>query len=401
MEIAILVLLILVIVLTFVLLFLFLKKKDNFSNASESKEIGRLEKMIENQESSVKTNIQLAMKDVLLEVKDHINKNSEANNEKLERFQNNINKQMGEKFDGLNKQVDTKLNDINKKVEEKLAEGYKKTDETMASLRERLQKIDDAQKNLEGLSGDVVSLKNVLEGNQSRGRYGEFKLSTILHAVFGDTKGLYEEQFTIREGKNGGDDVRADAIVYVKGPSEFICIDSKFPFADYLKMQDAKDDNEREKTRKDFVSAVKKHITDIKNKYIIPPKTSAQALMFIPNDGVFAFIHHECGEVIDYAHEKDVIITSPSTLQAILATLQMLRINYERSQKVEEISKQLKRLGNDFKQFSTDWEKLSNHLALATKDREKLDSRVFSLTNKFDLIKENNVEETNLIEEEN
>ena len=393
MEIAVLVLSILVTVLLFVVLFVLIKKKSVSTNENESKEIGRLEKMIENQESTMKTNITLAMKDVLLEVKDHMNKNSEANNEKLERFQNNINKQMGEKFDGLNKQVDTKLNDINKKVEDKLAEGYKKTDETMASLRERLQKIDDAQKNLEGLSGDVISLKKVLEGNQSRGRYGEYKLSSILHAVFGDTKGLYEEQFTIKEGKNGGEDVRADAVVFTKGPSEFICIDSKFPFADYLKMQDAKEDEEREKCRKEFVNAVKKHITDIKNKYIVPPKSTAQALMFIPNDGVFAFIHHECGEVIDYAHEKDVIITSPSTLQAILATLQMLRLNYERSQKVEEISKQLKRLGNDFKQFSTDWDKLSTHLSLATKDRERLDSRVFSLTNRFDQIKENNVEE--------
>ena len=392
MEIALLVLLILVTVLLFVILIVVFKKKPT-DTADNTKEIGRLEKAIDSQESNMKNIIALSMKDILLEVKDHINKNSEANNEKLERFQNNINSQMGEKFETLNKQVDKKLTDIDKKVDEKLTQSFTKTDETMASLRERLQKIDDAQKNLDALSGDVVSLKKVLEGNQTRGRYGEFKLSAILHNVFGDTKGLYEEQFTIKESKNGGDDVRADAIVYTKGPSEFICIDSKFPFADYLRMQDEKDEQEREKVRKDFVNSVKKHITDIKNKYIIPPKTTSQALMFIPNDGIFAFIHHECSEVIDYAHEKDVIITSPSTLQAILATLQMLRINYERSQKVEEISKLLKRLGTDFRIFADDWGKLSNHISLAFRDRERLDSRVNYITNRFDQIKENNTEE--------
>lgn len=393
MEIALLIVSIFVALLLLFVLFVLLKKKPATHDNDSVKELGRLEKVIEQQENNMKNSIALSMKDVLLEVKDHINKNSEANNEKLERFQNNINSQMGEKFDSLNKQVDKKLSDIDKKVDDKLTQSFTKTDETMASLRERLQKIDDAQKNLEGLSGEVVSLKNVLEGNQTRGRYGEFKLSAILHGVFGDTNGLYEEQFTIKEGKNGGDDVRADAIVYTKGPSEFICIDSKFPFANYLKMQDEKDEQEREKARKDFVNSVKKHITDIKNKYIIPPKTTSQALMFIPNDGIFAFIHHECSEVIDYAHEKDVIITSPSTLQAILATLQMLRINYERSQKVEEISKHLKRLATDFRIFSEDWGKLSNHISLAFRDRERLDGRVNYITNRFDQIKDNNLDD--------
>lgn len=393
MEIVLLILLILATALLFVILFVLFKKKTNSDDINNNKELGRLEKVIEQQENNMKNTIALSMKDVLLEVKDHINKNSEANNEKLERFQNNINSQMGEKFDSLNKQVDKKLSDIDKKVDEKLTQSFTKTDETMASLRERLQKIDDAQKNLEGLSGEVISLKKVLEGNQTRGRYGEFKLSAILHGVFGDTKGLYEEQYTIKESKNGGEDVRADAIVYTKGPSEFICIDSKFPFANYLKMQDEKDEQEREKARKEFVNSVKKHITDIKNKYIIPPKTTSQALMFIPNDGIFAFIHHECAEVIDYAHEKDVIITSPSTLQAILATLQMLRINYERSQKVEEISKLLKRLATDFRIFAEEWGKLSNHISLAFRDREKLDSRVNYITNRFEQIKDNNIDE--------
>ena len=138
----------------------------------------------------------------------------------------------------MNRQIDTKLAEINKKVDEKLAEGFKGTTETMAQVRERLQAIDTAQRNIEKLSGDVVSLKQVLEGNQSRGRYGEFQLSMVLNSIFGEAPGCYEEQYTIKRVKDG-DDVRADAVVFMPEPNKMICIDSKFPFQDYAKLFDA------------------------------------------------------------------------------------------------------------------------------------------------------------------
>ena len=152
--------------------------------------------------------------------------------------------------------------------------------------------------------------------------------------------------------------------------------------------------------KRDFAAAVKKHITAIKEKYIVENKTAPEALMFIPNDGVFAYIHHELQDVVDYAREKRVIITSPSTLPPILVTINMVRIDAERAKNAKEISKQLAKLGKDFEMFGREWEALSRQLETATKSREKLDSRVSKITGKFDSISQVELLEENLEDSE-
>ena len=182
-----------------------------------------------------------------------------------------------------------------------------------------------------------------------------------------------------------GDDVRADAVVFMPEPNKMIAIDSKFPFQDYRRIFDAKEE-EKEFLKRDFAAAVKKHITAIKEKYIVESKTAPEALMFIPNDGVFAFIHHDLQDVVEYAREKRVILTSPSTLPPILVTINMVRIDAERAKNAKEISKQLAKLGKEFEMFGREWASLSHQLETATKSREKLDSRVSKITGKFDSI---------------
>ena len=267
------------------------------------KEIGALQQQLNSLNDQLKTNIELAVSKEINKVLEQTGKSNELNNEKLERFQKNITESLNTRFDALNKQIDDKLIEINKKVDEKLAEGFKNTGETMAQVRERLQAIDAAQKNIEELSKDVVSLRSVLEGNQSRGQYGEYQLSMVLHNVFGDTTGCYQEQYTMKKVKDG-DDVRADAVVFMPEPNKMICIDSKFPFQDYQRIFETEVAEEKERLTREFGNAVKKHITVIKDKYIVEGKTAPEALMFIPNDGVFAFIHQNLEDVIEYARSK-------------------------------------------------------------------------------------------------
>ena len=423
MEIAILILSIVTIVAVIALLVVILVRGKKNSAAGgvsqvDLKEIGAIQNQLENLAKEMKNNIELAMKTEMIDfttksnnqfgqfetkvtdslnkrfdsITEQNNKSSETNNEKLERFQKNITDSLNTRFDSLNKQVDEKLTQINKKVDEKLAEGFKSTNESMAQVRERLKTIDDAQKNLDGLSKDVISLKQVLEGNQSRGQYGELQLKLVLHNIFGDTEGLYKEQYTMHKVKDG-DDVRADAVVFLPEPNKLIAIDSKFPFADYSKVFDAETDEEKEKHISEFAAAVKKHITVIKDKYIVEGKTAPEAIMFIPNDGVFAFIHHECHEVIEYAREKKVVITSPSTLPPILATINMVRIQAERAKNVEIISKQLQKLSKDFEMFGREWDSFNSALESATKKREVFDNRVNKLTTKFEAIKSSETQE--------
>lgn len=366
-------------------------RKPNNTQASQVdlKEIGMLQQQLNSLTDQLKTNIKLSVSEEITKVMEQSQKSNELNNEKLERFQAGITESLNKRFDALNKQIDDKLIEINKKVDEKLAEGFKSTGETMAQVRERLQAIDAAQKNIEKLSSDVVSLKSVLEGNQSRGQYGEYQLSMVLHSVFGDTTGCYQEQFTMKKVKDG-DDVRADAVVFMPEPNKMICIDSKFPFQDYQRIFETDIQEEKDRLTKEFGNAVKKHITIIKDKYIVEGKTAPEALMFIPNDGVFAFIHHNLEDVVEYARSKKVILTSPSTLPAILVTINMVRIEVERSKNAEEINRHLQRLAKDFEMFGREWDKFSNALEQTGKRREELDHRVGRITNKFQAINTSN-----------
>lgn len=357
------------------------KKPTSIESGVSDKELGMLSEQIKSLEVILKKDIEASLAKEMVQV-------NETNNQKLERFQTNIIETMTKRFESINLQLGEKMKEINQKVEDKLKEGFQGTSETMAQVRERLKVIDEAQKNMESLSKDVVSLRSIMEGNQTRGAYGEYQLNMVLHNVFGDTVGCYQEQYTIKKVKDG-DDVRADAVVFMPEPNKMICIDSKFPFQDYERLMKEEDETNKEEYKRLFASAVKKHITVIKDKYIIEGKTAPEALMFIPNDGVFAYIHQELLDVVDYAREKRVILTSPSTLPAILVTINMVRIEAERAKNVKEISKQLDALGKQFTLFSNEWTQLSRQLDTATKTREKLDSRVSRITNKFDAISTN------------
>ena len=359
-----------------IVLFVLVLRNKNTSTTSD-KDLGALSQQIKSLENDLRKDIELSLAKEMVSV-------NEKNNEKLERFQSNIIEQMTKRFESINSQLSEKMKEINQKVEDKLKEGFQGTSETMAQVRERLKVIDEAQKNMESLSKDVVSLRSIMEGNQTRGQYGEYQLNMVLHNVFGDTVGCYQEQYTIKKGKDG--DVRADAVVFMPEPNKMICIDSKFPFQDYERLMKEENVENKEEYKRQFAAAVKKHITVIKDKYIIEGKTAPEALMFIPNDGVFAYIHQELLDVVEYARDKRVILTSPSTLPAILVTINMVRIESERAKNVKEISKQLDFLGRQFTQFSKEWETFSRQLETATRSREKLDTRVNRITNKFDAI---------------
>ena len=363
-------------------------KKPATASSEQLKEIGALQQQIGSVTEQIKTNLKLSVAEEMNRVIEQSGKASETNNEKLERFQKNITESLSNRFDALNKQIDDKLIEINKKVDERLSEGFKNTSETMTQVRERLQAMMPLNKTFEKLSKDVVSLRSVLEGNQSRGQFGEYQLSMVLHNVFGDTTGCYEEQYTLKKARDGSD-VRADAVVFMPEPKKMICIDSKFPFQDYQRIFDTDDNDEKAKLTKEFGATVKKHITAIKDKYIIPGKTAPEALMFIPNDGVFAFIHHNLEDVVEYSRSQKIIITSPSTLPAILVTINMVRIEVERSKNAEVISKHLQRLAKDFELFGREWNKFSSALEQTTKQKDKFDTRVDRLTGKFQAIASN------------
>lgn len=392
MEIIRLVLVCISLLLSIIILIMFVtSNKSKKMDGSDYSKLGEISTKIDTLKESNKQNIELTIAKEMNTLKDANKQNTDDNVKKIDDFERAINQSINNRFDALNEQIDKKFIEINKKVDEKIGEGFKTTTNTMADVRERLQAIDVAQKNIEKLSGDVVSLKSVLENNQSRGKYGEFRLEMILNSVFGDTANCFKLQYTIKKAKDG-DDVRADAVVFMPEPNKMICVDSKFPFSDYEKLFDEKSTREQKEIfKKQFNNAVKKHITDIKNKYIIENKTADEAIMFIPNDGIFAYIYHESEEVVKYARDSRVILTSPSTLPAILTTINAVRIQVERAKNAKLISDQLVILGKQFKSFDEEWNRFSNQLTTVTKTQGQLDKRVDTITGKFKSISGANV----------
>lgn len=402
MEIIRLVLVCISLLLSIIILIMFVtSNKSKKMDGSDYSKLGEISTKIDTLKESNKQNIELTIAKEMNTLKDANKQNTDDNVKKIDDFERAINQSINNRFDALNEQIDKKFIEINKKVDEKIGEGFKTTTNTMADVRERLQAIDVAQKNIEKLSGDVVSLKSVLENNQSRGKYGEFRLEMILNSVFGDTANCFKLQYTIKKAKDG-DDVRADAVVFMPEPNKMICVDSKFPFSDYEKLFDEKSTREQKEIfKKQFNNAVKKHITDIKNKYIIENKTADEAIMFIPNDGIFAYIYHESEEVVKYARDSRVILTSPSTLPAILTTINAVRIQVERAKNAKLISDQLVILGKQFKSFDEEWNRFSNQLTTVTKTQGQLDKRVDTITGKFKSISGANVALENNNPEEN
>jgi len=325
---------------------------------------------------------------------------SEITNAKLERFQENIgvsistkfaslDTQINQKFTGFDTKIDGKFVEINKMVNEGLKGGFETTTKAVGEVKERLATIDEAQKGLNALSENVVDLTTILSGNQSRGQFGEMTLETILHSVFGDTTDTYAMQYVIA-GK-GEKEVRPDAVVFMPEPNKMVCIDSKFPYLDYKRLLDSHEEKDEEMLKRAFRDAVKKHINAVKSKYIIPGVTAVQALLFIPSDGVFVYVHSQFPDVVAEARNSEVILTSPSTLQPILATIKMLRINYARSEKYQELSVELNKLGKDFDKFAEEWDGFSRSVDTLSNKTEAMDKRVNLINRKFTRIKTSDI----------
>ena len=202
-------------------------------------------------------------------------------------FQIDIMKTMNDNFNGLNDRTEKKLTQINDKVNERLDDNFAKTNRTFTNILERLSKIDEAQKKIDTLSTDIVSLQSILTDKKSRGIFGEINLKHILVSIFGEKNDkVYRLQYTFPNT------TIADAVIFAPEPLGTVAIDSKFPLEHYQKMVDKNlSQVDRNMAEKEFKIDVKKHIDAIANKYIIPGVTSDQAIMFLPAEALFAEIN--------------------------------------------------------------------------------------------------------------
>ena len=281
--------------------------------------------------------------------------------------------------DKMMKSLDEQIEKINKKVDLRLGEGFEQTNKTFTSVVERLAKIDEAQKNIDKLSTEVVSLSDILSDKTARGAFGEVQLKQIFEVIYGENKPeIYEPQFTLSNGS------RVDMILHAPEPTGDICIDSKFPLENYRRKYDSNtSDLDRKSAAKLFEADVKKHIDDISRKYIISGETASQAIMFIPAEAVFSDIHANHQALNDYGLKKGVLLASPTTLIAMLSIVQTALKDIERTKYSEQIQQELNKLAEEFGRYSQRWDKLKRSVETLSKSAGELDITSTKITKKF------------------
>ena len=304
-------------------------------------------------------------------------------------FKSSFSKDLGNDFERLN----DKLTLINNKVNERLDENFEKTNKTFTNVLERLSKIDEAQKKIDNLSSDIISLQSVLTDKKTRGIFGEVNLKNIMYNIFGDNDKIYQMQYKFNN------DTIADCVLFAPQPLGLIAIDSKFPLEHYQIMVDKKREvSVREQAEKLFRNDMKKHIDAISSKYIIDGVTSDQAILFLPAEAIFAEVNAYHSDIIEYAYKKRVWITSPTTLISTLTTIQIIMKNIERDKYTSVIHNELRLLSNEFNRYKERWDKLYRSIETVSKDVKDIHTTTDKITKRFNAINQVEMEKIDEIE---
>ena len=283
---------------------------------------------------------------------------------------------IGKQINTLTQQTQEKLTQISGQVEKRLVEGFEKTNATFTDVVKRLALIDQAQQRITELSTNVVSLQEVLSDKKSRGAFGEVQLSALLHNVLPEKH--FQLQATLSNGK------RADALLILPNPTGNIAIDAKFPLENYRKLIDSNlSTAERKIAEQQFKQDIKKHISDVQEKYIIPNETADGAMLFIPAEAVFAELHAHHSDLIEEAQRARVWIVSPTTMMAVLTTARAVLKDAATRKQVHIIQEQLVGLSKDFERFQKRMENLAQHIRQAKEDVDDVQISSEKITNKF------------------
>jgi len=253
---------------------------------------------------------------------------------------------------------------LDKRLGESLSTSATKTAATIAGIGERLTVIDEAQKNIQSLSGHVVSLQQVLANKQSRGAFAQTQMEEIVRDGLPPT--LYDFQFTL-SNRN-----RPDCIIRIPGSKALLVIDAKFPLECFQLMRTAATDEERKVAMARVRSDVTKHVTDIAEIYLIPGEVQTPAIMFVPSESIYADLHDGFSDVIEKAHKTQVIVVSPNILMLAISTIQTVMKDARMREQTDFIRKEVGLLLNDVRLLGDRVGKLQTHLTQTDTDIKQI-----------------------------
>jgi DNA recombination protein RmuC len=274
-----------------------------------------------------------------------------------------------------------------KVVAERLDRSEKATGQIVTDLRERLVRIDEAQKKIGDLSTQVVSLQEVLSNKQARGAFGEVQLNDLVQNALPPQ--AYQFQCTLASG------VRVDCLLKLPHPPGPIAIDAKFPLESYtaLRAVAAGDSAGLQVAQRSFQQAIRKHIGDIRDKYIVPGETAESALMFLPSEAVYAELHANFTGLVEESYKARVWIVSPTTMMATLNTVRAVLKDVRMREQAGEIQKMVGLLLEDTRRLGERVDKLKSHFAATEKDLKDVDTSASRITSRGQKILDVELEE--------
>ena len=270
--------------------------------------------------------------------------------------------------------MERRLEQVQQHMGESLHGSATRTARSLGELQQRLETIDRAQVKIEKLSGDVLSLQDILSNKQTRGAFGEIQLNDIV------TKALppdsYKFQVTLSNGK------RADCMIHLPNPPGSIVIDSKFPLEAYEAIRGARTDAHIKEANSLMRQAVRLHIKAISEKYIIEGETADGALMFLPSEAVYAELHANFPDVVREGFDARVWIVSPTTCMATLHTMRAILKDARMKEQAGAIRKELGLLYKDVDRLGTRVGNLDRHFSQASKDIEDIKISATKVSNR-------------------
>jgi DNA recombination protein RmuC len=265
-------------------------------------------------------------------------------------------------------------------VNDRLDRSERMTGQVVTDLRERLARIDEAQRKIGDLSTQVVSLQQILTNKQARGAFGEVQLNDLVSNALPPS--AYELQCTLSSG------VRADCLLRLPNPPGPIAIDAKFPLESYhlLRAAPAGDAAALAAAQRAFQAAMRKHIGDIRDKYIVPGETAESALLFLPSEAIYAELHASFGGIVDESYRARVWIVSPTTMMATLNTVRAVLKDVEMREQAGEIQKLVALMMGDTKRLQDRVDNLKRHFAQTEKDLREIDTSTTQITRRGERI---------------
>ncbi len=262
------------------------------------------------------------------------------------------------------------------KIDSKFDRSSSENINNLSQIREKMSLIDRAQQNITSLTENVVDLKNFLSNTTQRGKFGEILLENIIKDYLPNNN--YEFQKTLPNNS------RVDCMLRSSGSLDRLCIDSKFPKENYDKFQRSTSKDEKTKYLKIFKSDIKNHITNVKERYIIPGETAEIALIFIPSEQIFLEIFKLFPELSDTFYQSKVFLISPTTLWIILNSVESLIRDKKIKNNSTFIFQQLKDLDTELSRLEVRVKKMDNHFSNAQNDLNDILVTTKKISNKKD-----------------